>query len=158
MIALVLLLTACQPQGELEKDNESATPESTEVPPKESESDTPEVTDITQKVWVWVRFDDTAGLNNLEIEDPSLYTFILNEDGTYSIKADCNMSSGNYILEESSLKFEPGPTTLAECAPGSHYNTFLGHLGNVATYVIDGENLFLNLWADGGNLVFVLAE
>jgi heat shock protein HslJ len=137
--ALILLLAACQPQAD-------------------QESESPEITDITQKVWTWVRFDDTADLNNLEIEDPSLYTFILNEDGTYSIKADCNMSSGAYQLEESSLKFEPGPTTLAECAPGSHYNTYLGYMGNVATYVIDGEQLVLNLWADGGNLVFVLSE
>ena len=139
IVALGLLLAACQSQTE-------------------GKSESSEITDITQKTWTWVRFDDTADLNNLEIEDPSLYTFILKEDGTYSIKADCNMSNGAYQLEESSLKFEPGPTTLAECEPGSHYNKFLVYMGNVATYVIDGETLVLNLWADGGNLVFVLAE
>ena len=114
--------------------------------------------DIRGLTWEWIRFDDTADLNNIVVEDPSLYTLTLNEDGTYSVKADCNMSSGGYELEESSLKINPGPTTLAECEPGSLYDTFLADLGYVATYVIDGNNLVLNLWADGGNMVFRLAE
>ena len=112
--------------------------------------------DIREVTWEWVRFDDTADKNNIVVDDPSLYTLRLNEDGTYSVKADCNLASGNYELESSSLKLLPGPTTLAECGPDSLYNTFLADLGYVATYVIEGEQLYLNLWADGGNMVFRL--
>jgi heat shock protein HslJ len=114
--------------------------------------------DIRGITWMWERFDDTADLNNIVVDDPSLYTLTLNVDGTYSVKADCNMASGAYVLEGSSLKFEPGPTTLAECGPESLYNTFLADLGYVATYVIEGNTLYLNLWADGGNMVFSPVE
>jgi heat shock protein HslJ len=114
--------------------------------------------DIRGITWKWERFDDTADLNNIVVEDPSLYTLTLNEDGTYSVKADCNMASGAYVLDGSSLKFEPGPTTLAECGPESLYDAFLSDLGYVATYVIEGNTLYLNLWADGGNMVFSPAE
>lgn len=123
-----------------------------------SEPFSPTISDITETTWLWERFDDTAGLNDITVDDPSLYTFILKSDGTYSIKADCNLSSGNFILDESSISFEAGPTTLAECGPDSLYHTFLTQMSNVATYVIDGDKLVLNLWADGGNMVFIQAE
>ena len=110
--------------------------------------------DIRGVTWAWERFDDTADLNNIVVDDPTLYTLTLNEDGTYSVKADCNMASGNYDLDGSSLKFHPGPTTLAECGPESLYDIFLADLGYVATYVTEGNTLYLNLWADGGNMVF----
>ncbi len=108
--------------------------------------------------WLWERFDDTAGLNNIVVDDPDLYTLRLNEDGTYEVKADCNLASGSYLLEDNSVTFEPGPTTLAECGPESLYNTYLTQLGDVVTFVMDGDKLVLNLWADGGNMVFTPAK
>lgn len=126
-----------------------------------AESEAPEAPadpDIVGTVWEWVRFDDTAGFNNIVVDDPSLYTFTLNADGTYQIKADCNFASGGYTLEGSSLTLQSGPTTLAECGSESLYNIYLTQLGNVGTFVIDGDSLVLNLWADGGNMVFAPAE
>ncbi len=111
--------------------------------------------DITGITWLWERFDDTADINNIVVDDPMLYTFLLNADGTYTVKADCNLASGSYTLEGNSIKFEAGPTTLAECGPESLYNTFLIDLSNVVTFVIDGNKLHLNLWADAGNMVFI---
>jgi para-nitrobenzyl esterase len=126
----------------------------------DSEADTEEENemDITDITWQWLRFDDTADLNNIQVADPALYTLVLNADGSYSAKVDCNQVMGSYTLEVSSITFEPGITTLAECGPESLYNTFLAHLSNVAAFVIDGDNLVLNLWADGGNMVFAPAE
>ncbi len=143
LIAILLSVAACTTQVE---DNAN------------SESDLPIATDITEITWLWERFDDTAELNNIVVDDPTLYTFFLNADGTYAIKADCNLSSGSYTLEGSSISFEAGPTTLAECGPESLYNTFLTDMSNVVTFVIDGNNLVLNLWADAGNMVFIVAE
>lgn len=114
--------------------------------------------DVVGIVWLWTRFDDTAELNNIEVEDPTLYTLLLNPDGTYAVKADCNLASGSYTLDGSSITFAPGPATLAECEPGSLYDPFLARLSDVVTFVIDEEQLYLNLWADGGNLVFSPAE
>ena len=125
------------------------------------ETDTPSAgadSEIVGITWLWERFDDTADLNNIVVDDPALYTLKLNEDGTYETKADCNRSSGQYMLEGSSITFEPGPTTLAECEPGSLYDTYLARLEDVATFVMDGDNLVLNLWADGGNMVFSPSE
>ncbi|MEN8241317.1 MAG: META domain-containing protein [Chloroflexota bacterium] len=114
--------------------------------------------EITEITWQWIRFDDTAGLNNIVIADPTLYTLTLNPDGSYAAKADCNHAAGGYTLEGSSLTLLPGITTLAECGPDSHYNTFLTLLGEVASYLIQDGQLYLNLWADGGSMVFTPAE
>jgi heat shock protein HslJ len=114
--------------------------------------------DITGITWQWLRFEDTADLNSIQVTDPSLYTLVLNADGSYNAKVDCNQLMGSYTLEGSSITFEPGITTLAECGPESLYNAFLAHLSNVAGFVIDGDNLVLNLWADGGNMLFAPAE
>jgi heat shock protein HslJ len=115
----------------------------------------PEIVGIT---WLWERFDDTAGVNNIVVENPGRYTLLLNPDGTYAVKADCNLANGSYTLGVSSITFEPGPATLAECEPGSLYDTYLTRLSEVATFVMHEGQLFLNLWADGGNLVFSQAE
>ena len=109
--------------------------------------------DIVNILWQWERFDGGDG-SVLTVDDPSRYTLTLNPDGTYQVKADCNMSGGAYTLEGSSLTLEPGPTTLAECESGSLYDEFLQKLGSARTYVVDGDNLVLNLYADAGNMVF----
>ena len=113
--------------------------------------------DISGITWLWERFDDTAELNNIVVDDPPLYTFLLNTDDTYSVKADCNLASGSYTLEGNSIKFDAGPTTLAECGSESLSNNFLNNLSNVVTFVIEGNKLFMNLWADAGNMVLVQA-
>jgi heat shock protein HslJ len=140
---LVLTLIACQSAWDLDGEIEN----------RESFSG-----DIREVTWEWERFDDTADRNDIVVEDPTLYTLRLNEDGTYSVKADCNMAGGGYELAGSSLKLLPGPTTLAECGADSLSTKYLADLGYVATYVINGDQLYLNLWADGGNMVFRLQE
>ena len=47
----------------------------------------------------------SSELNNIAVGDPSKYTLKLNTDGTYQVKADCNMSSDRYTLEGSRLTF-----------------------------------------------------
>jgi heat shock protein HslJ len=115
----------------------------------------PEVSDdLTGITWEWVRFlggDDSR----MDVDDPTRYTLSLNPDGTYQIKADCNTSAGAFTWDEAHLELLPGPTTMAECAPGSLYSSFLSKLGHVRTYVFDdGGNLVLDLWADAGQMFF----
>jgi heat shock protein HslJ len=114
--------------------------------------------DIVGIVWTWERFDDTADQNNIVVDNPDKYTLELRPDGTYQVKADCNLSSGGYILEGNSLTLQPGPTTLAECEPGSLYDEYLARLGEVVTFVLDEGKLVLNLKADAGNMVFTKGE
>jgi heat shock protein HslJ len=109
-------------------------------------------------VWQWQEYVDIAGIGNITVDDPGKYTLEFLPDGNYRIIADCNRSSGRYLADGSTLVLEPGPTTLAECEPGSLYDDYLARLGDVVTYVLDGGRLVLNLKADAGNMIFVPAE
>ncbi len=169
MLVLTISIVACSPSiANDQNHNDSVVPEENQPIIDDNPSDTKnnegtandtdEVNEVDPKItgtiWLWERFDDTANMNNIIVGDPSLYTLLLNEDGSYQIKADCNLSAGQYTIESSSISLSSGPTTLAECGPESLYNDFLSKLGYIGTYVFDGGNLVLNLFADGGNMVF----
>ena len=138
-LSMVLLVTACS----------SAKNQPTDEPALKME--------IQGITWLWERFDDTVDTNDIVVNDPNLYTLLLNPDGTYEVKADCNLARGQYTLEDSNVTFQPGPATLAECEEGSLYNIYLTQLGTVMTFVMDGNNLILTLSVDAGNMVFVPA-
>jgi heat shock protein HslJ len=111
--------------------------------------------EIVGPTWQWEAFQDTAGLNDLSVPNPENFTLTLNEDGTASIKADCNQVIWTYELDESRLTFDTtGPSTLAMCPEGSLDQQFLERLGNSVTFVLQDGKLFLNLFADAGNMVF----
>ena len=111
--------------------------------------------DIIGMVWEWEAYQDNGEVNDITVPDPSLYTLLLNPDGTYNIKADCNTGSGSYTLEGSSISFGPGPMTMAMCEPDSLDQTYLRNLGDVVTFVLTDEaKLALNLKMDAGNMIF----
>ena len=110
---------------------------------------------IVGSTWKWQSFQDSADVNNISVSDLENYTLTLNEDGTASIKADCNQVSWTYELDGASLTFNTlGPSTLAMCPEDSLDIQYLERLGNTASYVTSEGQLFLNLKADAGNLVF----
>ncbi len=114
---------------------------------------------LTDTVWQWVRFQDGADLNNIEVDNPASYTIQFMADGTYAIQADCNSGSGGYSVDGSSIVIQPGPMTLAACGAESLDSTFLSRLGDVVTFVFDDEgNLVLNLKVDAGNMIFVAVQ
>ena len=110
--------------------------------------------EIVGMVWKWVKFlgsDDTI----IVVDDPNKYTLELLPDGQVRIQADCNSAGGTYTADGSGgLTLELGPTTLAECEPGSLYDEYLEMLGWVRTFVLEGDQLVLNMMADGGDLFF----
>ena len=111
--------------------------------------------EIVGITWQWEAFQDTAGINDITVPDPENYTLTLNKDGTASIQADCNQVTWTYELDGSQLSFDTtGPSTLAMCAEDSLDQQFLARLGHTATFVIEDGKLYLNLWADAGNLIF----
>ena len=104
--------------------------------------------------WQWVEYQDNADENNITVSDPQNYTLTL-EDGTASIKADCNQVSWPYTLDGNQLTFDTsGPSTLAACGDESLDTVYLNRLGGVATYMLSDGKLFLNLQFDSGNMVF----
>ena len=111
--------------------------------------------DIIGKTWQWVEFQDTAGVNDITVDQPDKYTLTLQADGQYTVQADCNRATGAFSLNGSSLALSAGPTTLAECGPESLSNQYLQLLGDVVTYVTtDDGRLVLNLKLDAGNMFF----
>jgi heat shock protein HslJ len=111
--------------------------------------------EVVGTTWQWEAFQDTAGINDIPVSDPEKYTLTLNQDGTANIQADCNQVTWAYELDGSQLSFDTtGPSTLAMCAEDSLDQQFLERLGQTATFVIEDGILYLNLWADAGNLVF----
>ena len=111
--------------------------------------------EIVGPTWQWEAFQDNADINSITVSDPENYTLTLNKDGTASIQADCNQVTWNYELEDSRLTFDTtGPSTLAMCAEDSLDQQYLQRLGTTATFVIEDGKLYLNLFADAGNLVF----
>jgi uncharacterized lipoprotein YbaY len=111
-------------------------------------------TEIVGIIWNWEQFLDSAEQNDVVVPYPPAYQLELLPDGTFRSKVDCNVVSGSYTLNGASLSLELGPTTMAECGPGSLYNDYLRLLGDVVTYVREGDNLYLNLKMDAGNMKF----
>ncbi len=93
--------------------------------------------EIIGPTWQWEAFQDTAGLNDVSVPNPENYTLTLNDDGTASIKADCNQVIWPYELDDSRLTFDTtGPSTLAMCPEGSLDQLFLERLGHTVTFVL----------------------
>jgi uncharacterized lipoprotein YbaY/heat shock protein HslJ len=129
-------------------------PEGDELVETETEVSAAADSELVGVVWTWQGFLDQAEKNDITVPYPPAYRLQLLPDGRFAFKADCNMGSGSYTLDGSSLSFELGPTTLAECGPESLYDEYLGLLDHVAAYIQEGDRLTLNLWADGGSMNF----
>lgn len=159
LLAITLFTVGCLDEAQSVTEEVPGTePVVEETPVSEESEDETAAPELVGTTWQWIRFDDMGEINNLDVEYPASYTLLLDADGIYHLKADCNQVSGGYTLDGASLSFEPGLTTLAECGEESHYTKFLTYIDNVATYVMDEDTLYLNLWADGGNMVFVPFE
>ncbi len=110
--------------------------------------------ELAGTTWQWVEFQDTAGQNSYTLDEPENYILFFDDDGTVSIQADCNVVRGTYTAGDGGLSITLGPMTLAECGPNSRYVPYIRGLRDVVSYVLDEDQLFLNLPIDSGNLVF----
>jgi heat shock protein HslJ len=127
---------------------------STGIGEADGDDSAPAEPELVDTVWQWQAYRDQAELNDIEVIEPERYTLQLLSDGTYTLKADCNNGRGEYALEGSALTLETGPMTRAACGPESQDAEFLRRLFDVATYVIEGGKLYLNLKMDAGDMVF----
>jgi heat shock protein HslJ len=109
--------------------------------------------EIVDVQWKWTALIETEPPAQSVVPDSEEYTLVLHPDGTYEVKADCNLSSGGYVLGGSKLTLQPGPTTLAECEPESLYDEYLALLGNVEGYSVEEGQLTLYLRADAGRMI-----
>ena len=76
--------------------------------------------------------------------DQARYTITFANDGTASIKADCNQVTATYTTSPGgSITIVPGASTMAMCPEDSMGSAFVEALATVSTYSIDGSDLTL---------------
>ena len=109
---------------------------------------------ITDTTWQWVGLIETSPAAQSVVPDSENYTLLLGSDGSLSIKADCNMVGGSYVLDGSSLTIELGPTTTAFCGEESLDVQYLELLGNGESYSVENDQLVLELKDGAGRMLF----
>ncbi len=155
LIVFALGLTACvrsmseapaDTTEPMEEEEIQITQVAEETPPSRS----PDIVDIT---WLWQAFTqaDTAG--QASVPNPADYTLLLNPDGTFSAKVDCNQVLGSYVLEGNNLTLMMGPSTLVACESESLADPYLALLSQVNAFdVIEGQ---LFLVGESGQMAFL---
>ena len=117
---------------------------------------TEDLTMLRAHPWQWVSFTDPTAA--IAIENPASYRVSFNPDASLAITADCNNVVGFYQGESGdSLSISIGPATLAECGPGSRGDQFVRLLGGAAKYFFRDGKLYIDLFADGGTMIFAPA-
>ena len=168
MLILSVLLAACsggkisatvEPTAIAPQATSLATPTTAPSPTVEAPMPTPPTDEslamLQANPWQWVSF--TNPVEQYAVQNSQSYVLTFNEDGTVSIKADCNNASGSYTVDGSSIKIEVGPMTMAACPPESRSDQFVKYLGFAAIYFYKDGHLFIDLFADGGTLEFALS-
>jgi len=112
---------------------------------------------LVNTTWQWVRSTDNSG-KETKVVAPEKYTlqFFL-ADGKVAVKADCNNAAGSFMADAHNLSISLGPMTLAACPSGSLSDQFIKELGEVQTYLFDGDNLILGWKMDSGSMRFAPA-
>ncbi|MDA0524461.1 META domain-containing protein [Methanococcoides alaskense] len=108
--------------------------------------------------WQWSGLTETFPASQSVVPDPENYKITLRSDGTYSIKADCNIGSGGYTMEGNELTLAPGPITLAYCGPDSLDSQYLSLLSNVTTVSMEDDQLVLGIGDNGDRMLFVKGD
>ena len=78
-------------------------------------------------------------------------------EGAAEIKVDCNNVGATYTVDESNITITLGPATLAACPEDSLDQQFLTGLENAAIFFFEGDNLLIDMVADGGTMRFAPA-
>ncbi len=88
------------------------------------------------------------------IDDSSLYTLEFINDEEVAVRADCNRATGTYTQMGNELAITLGPTTLAACPPGSFSDRYLETLQGATGYFMQDGDLYIDLKADTGTMMF----
>jgi heat shock protein HslJ len=109
-----------------------------------------QLTAITQKV--------PAFQGVVPAADQARYTIVFNQDGTATIKADCNQVMADYeATPGGSITITPGASTMAMCPEDSMGTQFVAALGSADSYTVSGTRMTMRL-GDEGTLEFLAAK
>jgi heat shock protein HslJ len=116
-----------------------------------------ELTKLQANAWQWVAYNGPTEIIGITTS-PGTYGLTFNADGTLAVKADCNQAAGSYQAADGKLAITLGPVTAAACGENSRSERLLSLLPSAALYRFDGDNLLIELMADGGTLTFTPAR
>ncbi|UCD98646.1 MAG: META domain-containing protein [Chloroflexota bacterium] len=109
--------------------------------------------DLVGYEWTWVEFlenNDTV----TRPDNPANYTLEFLPDGTVTLKADCNMANGSYVVSQGQLELEILATTLALCPEGSLSEKYIQLLNDAVAFIRQGDFLYLDIMMDAGSMKF----
>lgn len=93
---------------------------------------------LTETSWVMIQ------KNGMAFDAKDGYSFVMQEDGTFSGRGDCNQLSGEYILEgKMGVKFNSLALTQAMCPDQEAEDEFVRMLSKVDAYSLDVTLLLL---------------
>ena len=78
---------------------QAAEPTAEEPPPDESAAVPGSVSDAVGRTWFWTGSADAEG-NETAVDNPQNYVLVFWPDGSYNIKADCNVGSGRHSSDD----------------------------------------------------------
>jgi heat shock protein HslJ len=110
--------------------------------------------DIINIQWQWTELFESEPASQSIVPNPENYTITFNSDGSMNIQADCNMVSGTFSVDGTSLTLVLGPSTLAFCGEESLDLMFTKLLSNVDSYDFENDQLVLHLENDLGKMTF----
>lgn len=112
---------------------------------------------LVNSPWQWVKSTDNSG-QVITVAKPAQYIvqFFL-ADGQVAVKADCHNAAGSFTADAHNLTISLGPVTMEACSPGSLSDQFVKGLGEVQSYLFDGDNLIMAWKANSGNMRFTQA-
>lgn len=106
--------------------------------------------------WQWESLISSA--EKLAVNQPERYKLQLQAGGKAQVLADCNRGQASYSFDGRSFNMRIAGITRAACPAGSLSGRYLKALETAVGQRVRGENLFLDLPADGGTMKFIRAK
>jgi len=106
--------------------------------------------------WQWESLISSA--EKIAVNQPERYKLQLQAGGKAQVLADCNRAQASYTFDGRSFSIKITGVTRAACPAGSFSGRYLEALVAAVRHRVRGENLFLDLPADGGTMKFVRAK
>jgi heat shock protein HslJ len=106
--------------------------------------------------WHWESLISSA--EKVAVNQPERYMLQLHAGGKAQVLADCNRGQASYSLDGRRFNIRITGVTRAACPAGSLSGRYLKALETAVGQRVRGENLFLDLPADGGSMKFVRAK
>ncbi len=108
---------------------------------------------LIDKYWTLQKIDYSNG-ETIAVSQPELYTLKFISDNKVQIRADCNRARGSYTLDGDRVTIQVGPMTRVACPPESIADQYLHNLEAATTYLIQQNQLYIQLRDNAGRMVF----